>query len=136
MIRIRNTAEMVDILWRIFGKNGKKFKMKSQDRKTSENFAETFKKLCFFGFVTFNFFEFFSKNAPDYIDPSSHFVFYEIFVPQISITPFFSSIVGKLKNSAIYESITLIFSLNLPLVFISKKEIQMQQPGKPREQYI
>ena len=60
---------MVDILWRIFGKRGKKFKMKSQERKMSfyVNLTENFKKLCFFEFcdLNFNFFEIIKKNAPD-----------------------------------------------------------------------
>ena len=44
-----------------------------------------------------------------------------------------------LNISAIYESIIIIFPVNLPLVFINKfrkKVIQLQPPGEPREHRI
>ena len=56
----------------------------------------------------------------------------KLFVAQTSIIRFFFI-------SAIYKSILLIFSLNLPLVFIYKfyqKEIKILLPGEPREQHI
>ena len=68
----------VDILWRIFGNSVKKFKMKSQDRKTSfflVNLTENFQKIYIFGSRDLNFL----KNVADYIHPSGHLVFYDIF---------------------------------------------------------
>ena len=54
------------------------------------------------------------------------------------ISNFFFSMV-EWNTSAIYKSIILNFSVYLPLVFIYKfyeKEIQIQQPGTPREQHV
>ena len=48
----------------------------------------------------------------------------------------FFSIVEKLNISAIYKSIILIFSVNLPVIFIYKfcrKENLIQPPGEPLE---
>ena len=89
-------------------------------------------------FVFFNFLKFL-KNDPEYIDPSGHFVFYDIFWNS-NYYYSFSSMVEKLNLFAINESIILIFLVNLSflsiyilLSFIIKKEIQMQPP---REQHL
>ena len=72
----------VDILWCIFEKIAKKLKMKSQEQKRFFRliYLKTFHKSTFLGPVTsiLIFFAVFS-NAPDYIDPSGHFDFYENF---------------------------------------------------------
>ena len=67
--------------------------MKSQVWK---NYSKYVLKMCFFGSCDFfNFF--FSKNPPDYIDPSGHFVFYEILCRSNFYNSFFS-IVEKINN--------------------------------------
>ena len=46
--------------------------------------------------------------------------------------------VEKLHISVIYESIILIFLVNLPLIFIYKlfkKVVQIKPPGEPQEQH-
>ena len=85
---------MIDILWSILRKSGKKFKMKSQDRKTSfmVKLTENFLKLYHFGSrdFYFNFFEIFSKMHPYRLfKPSVHFFFYDIFGGSTTITRFF-----------------------------------------------
>ena len=97
------------------------------------------KCLCFFGFFDFNynFFAIFSKKkCARQIDPSSHFVFYEIFVAETYITLFFS-IVEKLNISAIYKSIIKIFSVNFYFMYtFYRKDILIQPPGEFREQHL
>ena len=72
----------VDIVWRIFKKTAKKLKLKSQDPKKYfffNVFISIKQKISFSVPVTslLNFWNFLQK-APVYIDPSGHFVFYEI----------------------------------------------------------
>ena len=87
------------------------------------NLSENVQKLCFFGSCDLNF-NFFLKHAPDYNDPSGHFVIYEIFVAQTSIIIFQ---VLKSWISAIYDRINhsifflWIFLRYLSTSFISKK---------------
>ena len=61
----------VDKFWRISQKSAKKLKMYLQDRKNVVfgKFICKRSKIVFLGP--------FLWNAPDYIDPSGHFVFYE-----------------------------------------------------------
>ena len=70
----------VDIL--IFEKNEKKSKFKSQypNKHLFSLFSEKLtKKWSFFRSGYFNFL----KNAPEYIDPSGHLIFYEVFCSEI-----------------------------------------------------
>ena len=66
---------------------------------------------------------------PDYIDPSSNFVFYEMFCSFYN--SFFSSTVEKLNISAIHKSMFLICSVILPVIFIYKfcKKENLIQPS-------
>ena len=77
-----------------------------------------FKNCAFLGhlWLQFKFFCNFLKKSAKYIDPFGYFV------AQTSITSFyfFSRKVEKLNISAIYKSIILICSVNLPLVSIFK----------------
>ena len=85
------------------------------------NSPSTFPQIYFFGSCYFNLtFLQFSQNAPDYIDPFGHFVFYEHFCSSNFYNSFFSSIVENLNISAIYKSIILICSVNLPVISIYK----------------
>ena len=67
----------------IFVQSAKKLNMKSQERKivVFDKLLWKRSKMCFLGSCDFNFYLFcnFLKNAPDYIDPSGHFVLYEHF---------------------------------------------------------
>ena len=71
--------------------------------------------------------------------PGIFCLLWHFFLAQTSITRFFTSSFPKFEKlniSATYKSIIIIFSVNLPLVFIykfRKKEIQLQPPGEPRE---
>ena len=64
----------VDIVWRIVEKNCKKIKFKFIVPKKSTNIYQRFGTMTSF----FTFFSSFLKKAPEYIDPSCHFVLYEI----------------------------------------------------------
>ena len=77
--------------------------MKSQEQKKVDLiYLKTLKKKYFFFSPAFSILTFFAvfKNAPEYIDPPGHFVFYEIFVAQTSRTNFFSSNVVKFNISS------------------------------------
>ena len=102
-------------------------------------YLKTSKKFTFLGPVTsINFLQF-SQKCAKYIDPSSHFVFYDIFCSSNFKNSFFSSIVVKLNISIISKATILIFLANLPMVNIykfHKKEILIQPPGEPKEQHL
>ena len=123
-----------------FLRNIKKLKMKAQDPKFFwANLSENVKKWVFFWSCdfNFNFFGIFSKMRRTIL--ILLVVFFYIFCSSNFCNSFFSSIVEKLNISAIYESVILIFSVNLLLVFIYKfyhEEIQILQPGEPREQHL
>ena len=117
---------MVNILWRIFEKSGKTLKIKSQDRKRSflVNLTEHF-----LGPVTpiLTFFKFSQKCAGLYRPFRSFCLSWNFFGLKL-LWLVFASIGVKLNIFAIYKSIILIFSVNLPLVFINKsyqKDIQI-----------
>ena len=78
-----------------------------------------FKDLCFFGSCDFNYNLQFSQKCADFIDPSGHFVFSEFFCSSNFYYMFFFNC-WNLNISAIYKSIILIFSVNLPVIFIYK----------------
>ena len=120
-IKNKKTRKVV-ILWRIFGEIEKKFEMKSQERtnivfglfiwKGSKNY--------FFGSCNFNFnfFAVFSKIRRSITNLPVFLSFIKNFVAQTYRTCFFFK---WLKNiSAIYKSIILYFSVNLPVIFIYK----------------
>ena len=65
------------------------------------------------------------SDVPENIDPSGHFVFYEILCSSNFCNPFYSFLI--------------ILSVNLPMVCIynfCKKDIQIKPPGETQEQRI
>ena len=91
-------------------------------------YLKTFKKFSFLGRVSsiLTFLKF-SQKCAEYIDPSGHFVFFDIFVAQTSRTSFFSSIVVKLNISVISKATILIFVVNLPLWYKFHKKRNFEQ---------
>ena len=69
------------------------------------------------------------KNAPEYIDPSGHFVLYDFFVTKTSFS-FVYPKVKKLNISAIYKELILFFyseSIVLSTIFLIEKLKSNQQ---------
>ena len=63
------------------------------------------------------------NNAPEYIDCSGYFVFYDNLCSSNFYNSFFCAFIPKVEKlniSAIYKSIIIIFSVYLPLVYIYK----------------